>query len=77
MALRHPDSLASIVGPARDDDEFEDLWGIAQEVYQDTTGEGMPEVDFTWPAEPKGERWDFDHDEQVARRLRKLSDLYT
>jgi hypothetical protein len=75
-ALQNPDSLASVVDPDRDDYEFEDLWGIAQEVYEDTTDEQMPEVDSTWPAEPKGERWDFNDDEQISRRLPRLADLF-
>jgi hypothetical protein len=37
----------------------------------------MPEVDFDWPTEPKGERWDFDDDAQISQRLPKLADLYT
>ncbi len=75
-ALRKPDSLSSIVDPDRDDYEFEDLWGIAQVIYEETTGSEMPTVDFAWPAEPKGDRWDFDDDEQVTRKLPKLAELY-
>ena len=36
-AVRNPDSLAGLVDPDRDDYEFEDLWGIAQEVYEERT----------------------------------------
>lgn len=75
-ALRDPDSLAAVVDASRDDHEFEDLWGIAQEAYQDATGEAMPAIDFSWPAEPSGERWDFDDEEQLLRRLPKLAEMY-
>lgn len=75
-ALRDPDSLAAAVDADRDDYEFEDLWGIAQEVYEDAAGEAMPDVPFAWPAEPRGERWDFGDEEQRSRGLPRLSKMY-
>ena len=75
-ALREPDSLASIVDPDRDDYEFEDLWGIAQVVFEATTGEEMPVLDFDWPAEPRGTRWDFEDDDLASQKLPRLAALY-
>ena len=75
-ALRDPDSLAAVVDTGRDDHEFEELWGIAQEVYRDAAGEAMPAVPFTWPAQPNGECWDHSDQEQLSRRLPKLSKMY-
>jgi hypothetical protein len=75
-AIHNPDSLAGHTDPERDDYEFEDLWYAAEQVYQERTGEEMPLIDFRWPAKPRGRRWDFDDDEQVARRLPKLAKVY-
>jgi hypothetical protein len=53
-ALRNPDSLAGIVDPDRDDYEFEDLWGVAQVVHEDSTGQMMPSIDLSsCPGEPR------------------------
>jgi hypothetical protein len=75
-AVQNPDSLTGLTDPERDDYELEDLWGVSQEAYEQLTGEQMPPIDFRWPAKPKGRRWDFDDDRQVARRLPRLSKIY-
>jgi len=75
-AVRDPDSLARLVDPDRADYEFEDLWGIAQEVYENTTGEEMPEIELAVPADPGGQAWDFHDNEEISRRLPKLAVLY-
>ncbi len=75
-ALENPDSLAGLVDPECEDYEFEELWYAARTVYVEMTGEEMPAVDPLEPAEPSGENWDFDDDEQVSRRLPKLASLY-
>ena len=75
-AVRDPDSLAAIVDPGRDDYEFEDLWGVAQRIYEERTGEEPPGADDPGRDEPAGRRWDFDDDEQRSRKLRKLAALY-
>jgi hypothetical protein len=51
--LGNPDSLASIVDPDRDDYEFEDLWGVAKDVYEESTGDAIPEFAFVWPISQK------------------------
>jgi hypothetical protein len=40
------------------------------------TGQDMPAVQFRWPQKPRGRQWDFDDDEQVARRLPELAKVY-
>jgi hypothetical protein len=75
-AVANPDSLAGLTDPKRDDYEFEDLWGVSQEAYEQVTGEEVPPSTFSWPEEPRGKRWDFDDDEQVTRRLPQLAGIY-
>jgi hypothetical protein len=75
-AVRDPASLAGLVDPGRDDYEFEDLWGVALTIYEERTGEEPPAAEGGGPAEPAGQRWDFDDDEAVSRRLPKLAALY-
>ncbi len=75
-AVRDPDSLANLVDPDRDDYEFEDLWGVAQRIYEERTGEEPPTAGYSGRAEPSGRKWDFHDDEQISRRLPKLGRLY-
>lgn len=75
-AVQHPDSLAGLTEPDRDDYEFEDLGYVAHKVYEEQTGVEMVPFETSWPTEPKGHEWDFDDDEQVARKLPKLAAIY-
>src|SRR5438093_10687165 len=75
-AVENPDTLADITEPGRDDYEFEELGYIALEVYEELTGNEMPQLDFQWSAEPKGRNWDFDDKNEVSRRLPQLTKLY-
>ncbi len=75
-AVEDPDSLASLTDPDRDDYEFEELWYVAQDVYSELTGEGMPLDPFNFPTRPQGGQWDFDHSGQVSRRLPRLAENY-
>ena len=75
-AIRDPDSLAGSVDPDRDDYEFEDLWGLALVVYEERTGEEPPATEGGGRTEPSSQRWDFDDEEQVSRRLPKLAAVY-
>ena len=74
--MADPNSLAGLTDPERDDYEAEELWYVALTAYKDATGENMPPVDFTWPKKPRGRRWDFDDDKQMARRLPELANVY-
>jgi hypothetical protein len=76
LALEDPDTLAKIVDPERDDYEFEELWSVAREVYEEKFDDEMPQTTATWPDSPRGERWDFDDDEASAIRLPRLAGLY-
>ena len=75
-AVRDPDSLADLVDADRDDYEFEDLWGLALDVYGERTGGEPPSIEGGDRVEPSGRRWDFDNDRQVSRRLPRLADIY-
>jgi hypothetical protein len=75
-AIQNPDSLAGQTDPDRDDYEFEELWGLALDVYKEWPGKDMPEVNIRWPANPRGREWDFDDDEKVARKLPALAKVY-
>lgn len=78
-ALRHPDSLADFVNPERDD-EREDALGLAGRVYYERTGEELPYDQalrhLAYQNGPTGEDWDFDDQDEVARRLPRLAALY-
>ena len=76
-ALRAPDSLADLVDADRDDYEFEDLWGLALDVYRERTGDEPPAIEDGARVEPAGDRWDFDDEEQASQRLPRLAKLYS
>src|SRR5262249_39795848 len=48
-ALANPDTLASVVEPDRDDHEFEMLYALPQEVYEEVSGKEMPDIELDWP----------------------------
>ena len=75
-AVQNPDSLVDIVDPERDDYEFEDIWYIAQDVYEELTGREMPSVNVSELIEPRGEQWDYHADEEITQRFPKLSKVY-
>jgi Protein of unknown function (DUF4240) len=75
-AVADPDALAGLTDPSRDDYEFEMLYAAAPEAYAAVTGEDMPHLDVEWPAEPQGERWDFDDSAEAHRRLPRLASLH-
>lgn len=73
-ALGNPDSLAGVeVG---DDAEFEEFGYIARSIYEKKTGAEMPDNGVRPPAEPTGEAWDFDSEDEMRRRLPKLFSQY-
>jgi hypothetical protein len=75
-ALRDPDNLAAVADADRDDNEAEDLWGVAQRVYREKTGVDMV-IDFDWTPEPRGEQWHGDDCEEYAKCLPKLAAVYS
>jgi hypothetical protein len=69
-AVRDADSLAEVASDGWEA-QNEELWGAAQGVYREKTGEHMV-VEFTW-SETRGEEWDYDSDEELTRRLPRLA----
>jgi hypothetical protein len=67
-ALKDPESLAQ--GEVVSDEAF---GYVAQKVYQEKTGQRLPRKELASPAEPAGEEWDFDDDDETARRLPRLN----
>ncbi|MGL4423211.1 MAG: DUF4240 domain-containing protein [Gemmataceae bacterium] len=77
VAVRDPDRLADVVDPKRSAYEGMGLCGVAYDAWSELTGEeDLPIGGPGQPSEPTGRRWDFDSDEQMRRRLPRLSRLY-
>jgi hypothetical protein len=75
-AVENPDSLAGLTDPQRDNYEFQEPGYLPLQVYEELTGEPLPPMDFRWPTTPRGRRWDFEDDGQVAQRLPQLARIY-
>ncbi|MCM2414078.1 DUF4240 domain-containing protein [Streptomyces sp. RKAG290] len=82
-AVADPDSLAELpsVKEAANEGmeaECEQLLGVAWDAYREVTGEDLPEDSFTVEYPALDPEWDFDFDdeEQIARRLPRLDALY-
>jgi hypothetical protein len=75
-AVRDPDSLAAVVVPGLDAEA--EIYAAAHQAWMAVTG--RPDTD-SYPArkeraELRGEDWDFDDDDEVARRLPRLAAIY-
>lgn len=74
QVLNDADSLADLYG--RTDIPFmmaEGFQYVADRVYEAKTGHGMPWDNIApHPSEPAGAEWDFDDEEEMARRLPKV-----
>ena len=62
-----PDSLADM-----DIVADESVGYIARRVYEQRTGRDLPDLEVEFPRKPLGERWDFDDEAEVARRLPRI-----
>lgn len=73
-AVREPDSLADVELPEDPmlECELEGLLYLANEVYEDEAGEEMPYEPREGMAEPRGEPWDEDDEEELRRRVPRL-----
>jgi hypothetical protein len=75
-AVADPDILADVV--AKDIDAEAEIYAAACEAWLTVTGQ--PDIDkypaCKEPVELQGERWDFDDDEEVRRRLPRLAARY-
>lgn len=75
-AIENPDSLASVVG---DDEEAEaEIYAAAHQAWMNVTGNSdeAPYPARNEGAELQGDRWNFDDNEEVRRRLPKLAKLF-
>jgi hypothetical protein len=73
QVLRDPDSLADLVDlPDMPYLQAEGIQYVPSRVYEELTGEEMPEGDTYGPDEPSGERVDHDDDEVMGRHFPKL-----
>ncbi|GGN90810.1 hypothetical protein GCM10010112_76530 [Actinoplanes lobatus] len=70
-AVADPDTLADVPAvQAGQDLESEEMFGVANLVYWEHTGEALPDR-ADYPALP--EFWDFDDDDEVRRRFPRLN----
>jgi hypothetical protein len=74
-ALSDPESLVDVEQTPVDPGEvfpfFEDFEYVVDEVYEDKTGEELPELCQDYPPGPQGEEWE-ESDEALSRRFPKL-----
>jgi hypothetical protein len=73
-AVKHPDSL-SVVSLPDELSVYEDFWYIAQDVYEEITGEEIPVDDQNYPDELDIE-WDIDDEDEKKDRYPKLFNKY-
>jgi hypothetical protein len=69
-ALAGPESLVDVAEP---DSELENLLGVAENAYQEATGEELPVREDTEPDEPRGEEWEED---ELEERFPRLSERF-
>lgn len=73
QVLKDPDALADIVDrPDAPYMQAEGFQYVASKVYEEKTGEEMPEGEAYGPAKPAGRRIDYDDDEVMRRRFPKI-----
>jgi hypothetical protein len=80
-AVRSPDSLADVPvvrGAAETGAVFEapEVLTIAAEAYRQATGEELPDEERPRSRPDVADLWDFDDEEEMQRRLPKLSALF-
>ncbi|HET6249660.1 MAG TPA: DUF4240 domain-containing protein [Tepidisphaeraceae bacterium] len=77
-ALAEPDSLAGVVTPDEEDSEHEceSLLYVARRAYETVAGVKMAAGGRGQARKPSGSAWDFDDQDERARRLPRLASLY-
>ena len=70
-AMNNPDSLADL----DDQVDNEGYGSVAIKVYEEKGGGDMPRV-IAEVADPKGEQWDFDDEEENRKRLPRVCEEY-
>jgi hypothetical protein len=73
-ALENPDSLARL---GQDTEIENETFGyLAQEVYEELTGNEIPRKGYAGTSDPFGEEWDFDDMDENNKRLPELTKIY-
>ena len=73
-ALANPDSLVDVVDtPGFEVAAFEEFGSVAEQIYEELTGDALPNPDITYPEEPAGKRLD---DDDLAELCPKLWEKY-
>ena len=76
-ALKDPDTLAHVGGSKIRTRELEQFMYLAQEAYEEKTGQEMPDSVYQGVTRPElGERWDFDDDTEMKKRYPELFAKY-
>jgi hypothetical protein len=71
-ALRDPESLVDVAdADGVETTSFEEFQYVPRQVYQEKTGQEMPDPGVRHPQEPEGDRWSEEGDD-LARRLPRL-----
>jgi hypothetical protein len=74
-ALRDPDSLAPVAQDAEGGD-WENAVDVAPDAYQSATGEDFPVDDSDLSGTPRGEPWDDEDGDALARRYPRLAERF-
>jgi hypothetical protein len=73
-ALANPDSLVAVVDtPGFEVAAFEEFGSVADQIYEELTGDELPNFDITYPKKPAGKRLD---DDDLAELCPKLWEKY-
>ncbi|GIE82644.1 hypothetical protein Aph02nite_85940 [Actinoplanes philippinensis] len=80
-AVQKPDVLANVVVIKEAADtgavfEAEEVLGIAARAYEEATGQPLPAEDQPPHRPPVADLWDFDNEDEMRRRLPRLSALF-
>jgi hypothetical protein len=80
-AVRDPDSLAGVAVIKRAAEsgtvfEAEEVLSIAAQAYRQATGEEIPREEAPRTRPDPADLWDFDDEEEMQRRLPRLSSLF-
>lgn len=71
-ALRDPDSIAPVVEDAEQGD-WENADSVAGDAYESVTGDDLPVDDSDLSGNPRGQEWDSEDEDALARRYPRLA----